>query len=408
MYLYQVTDLLGRLNDTIQERLTAKSISIQDNLHQELLFHKAIAKTLAESLEIAEAIEIGDTDLLFNRSRLFINTDTSYITFINTKGLVLARGHDELRFGDDLYGNPLVKKVLTGSKGSFLGNLEGKIYLLAFHPILKRGRKIVGAVCVGQPLNEVLQKIASHHQVVISVWQQNNLLGASQENLSLTDWDSNSIAFAVNGQNNFQLDVFENNIQQRYHLVKNRNNLLTIFCFVSVTLVLLILYLVRRLLLPVNLLVKNMLSYSTNKELLEVPQPRNEIGDLVRTFQQMSIELDKNKSSIEKFNTELHNEVKQRRKAEKELLIANETLEDNVRKRTSELSDANSKLRQALEEINTLKGILPICCSCKKIRDDEGYWQQVEHYITEHSRATFSHGICPACYEEEMKKIDKL
>lgn len=55
------------------------------------------------------------------------------------------------------------------------------------------------------------------------------------------------------------------------------------------------------------------------------------------------------------------------------------------------------KLENALSEIKTLKGILPICASCKKIRDDEGYWKQIESYISEHSEAEFSHGICPEC-----------
>ncbi|MBP6307295.1 MAG: response regulator transcription factor [Opitutaceae bacterium] len=55
------------------------------------------------------------------------------------------------------------------------------------------------------------------------------------------------------------------------------------------------------------------------------------------------------------------------------------------------------ELRDALEQIKTLRGIVPICSSCKKIRDDKGYWSQVEAYISRHSDATFSHGICPDC-----------
>ncbi|MFO7891241.1 MAG: PAS domain S-box protein [bacterium] len=58
------------------------------------------------------------------------------------------------------------------------------------------------------------------------------------------------------------------------------------------------------------------------------------------------------------------------------------------------------ELQTALAKIKTLKGLLPICASCKKIRDDDGYWQQVETYITNHSEAYFSHGICPECQKE--------
>jgi YesN/AraC family two-component response regulator len=58
------------------------------------------------------------------------------------------------------------------------------------------------------------------------------------------------------------------------------------------------------------------------------------------------------------------------------------------------------ELREAIEKIRTLKGLIPICASCKKIRDDQGYWNQVEVYISEHSEAEFSHGICPDCAEK--------
>lgn len=62
-----------------------------------------------------------------------------------------------------------------------------------------------------------------------------------------------------------------------------------------------------------------------------------------------------------------------------------------------ELEEKNEKLIKATSEIKELQGILPICSSCKKIRDDEGYWHQVENYISQHSHAQFSHGVCPDC-----------
>ncbi len=58
------------------------------------------------------------------------------------------------------------------------------------------------------------------------------------------------------------------------------------------------------------------------------------------------------------------------------------------------------ELRQALDQIKTLQGILPICSSCKKIRDDRGYWNQVEVYISDHTDAEFTHGICPECVKK--------
>ena len=57
-------------------------------------------------------------------------------------------------------------------------------------------------------------------------------------------------------------------------------------------------------------------------------------------------------------------------------------------------------LQKALAEIKQLSGLLPICSGCKKIRDDKGYWNQIEAYISDHSEATFSHGLCPECLKK--------
>jgi PAS domain S-box-containing protein len=63
------------------------------------------------------------------------------------------------------------------------------------------------------------------------------------------------------------------------------------------------------------------------------------------------------------------------------------------KERTALIAD----LQEAMASIKSLKGLLPICASCKKIRDDQGYWSQIEVYISKHSEAEFSHGICPDC-----------
>ena len=66
----------------------------------------------------------------------------------------------------------------------------------------------------------------------------------------------------------------------------------------------------------------------------------------------------------------------------------------------SRLREEKTKLEKAIDEIKKLSGLLPICSSCKKIRDDKGYWKQIESYISDHSEAQFSHGICPECLEK--------
>jgi len=70
-----------------------------------------------------------------------------------------------------------------------------------------------------------------------------------------------------------------------------------------------------------------------------------------------------------------------------------------------QLEEERRRLQQALDEIRTLRGIVPICSYCKKIRDDEGYWSQVEKYVSDHTEAKFSHGICPACLQRELSAM---
>ena len=76
--------------------------------------------------------------------------------------------------------------------------------------------------------------------------------------------------------------------------------------------------------------------------------------------------------------------------AQAELSLHKERLEELVQARTAELHDA-------LARVKTLSGFLPICASCKKVRDDKGYWTQVEEYLRDHSEIEFSHGLCPDC-----------
>ena len=83
--------------------------------------------------------------------------------------------------------------------------------------------------------------------------------------------------------------------------------------------------------------------------------------------------------------------------------------EDALREHEKQQAKLVAELREALAEIKTLKGFIPICAWCKKIRDDEGYWNQLEAYISAHTDAVFSHGLCPECAEKYMAEIrDRL
>jgi len=89
--------------------------------------------------------------------------------------------------------------------------------------------------------------------------------------------------------------------------------------------------------------------------------------------------------------------------AESKLVVANQELAEMA----DELKVQNLELQESLERVKQLHGLIPICASCKKIRDDSGYWHQIETYIAQHSEADFSHGICPECVADLYPELEE-
>lgn len=143
-------------------------------------------------------------------------------------------------------------------------------------------------------------------------------------------------------------------------------------------------YLVYRLVIlePIKKIKNKALSISENEESLgeEISLPvSREFGELASAFNTMSLKLRQQM----------------------------DYLEEKVDERTSELRGSNEQLQEALSKVKLLSGFLPICASCKKIRDDKGYWNQIESYIKDRSEAEFSHGICPECAEKVYSELKK-
>jgi GAF domain-containing protein len=94
----------------------------------------------------------------------------------------------------------------------------------------------------------------------------------------------------------------------------------------------------------------------------------------------------------------------------RELALASEKLMAEIGREAAsgspESIDMAARLQAILNELKVLKGILPICCMCKRIRDEEGYWRNLENFIYDRTGAEFSHGICPKCYPEVVRKLD--
>lgn len=126
----------------------------------------------------------------------------------------------------------------------------------------------------------------------------------------------------------------------------------------------------------------------------EIPvPPGRELAELTRAFNTMSVKL---RNHLD----ELEERVRERTS---DLTDANERLTDEIRQREKTEREKERlilELKEALASVKTLRGLLPICASCKNVRDDKGYWNQIEEYVRDHSNAEFSHSICPSCAEK--------
>lgn len=114
----------------------------------------------------------------------------------------------------------------------------------------------------------------------------------------------------------------------------------------------------------------------------------DDVTDKVRGFSVGGVDYITKPFQIEEVLARVHTHL--------ELRNLQKALED----KNTHLERTNEELRKAAAEIKTLRGILPICSNCKNIRDDKGYWNQIEAYISDHSETEFTHSFCPKCAKE--------
>lgn len=105
----------------------------------------------------------------------------------------------------------------------------------------------------------------------------------------------------------------------------------------------------------------------------------DELEQLVAAFNEMAIKLNATQESLRSANTEL---------------------ESRVQQRTKQLTSSNEELKKALDNVKKLSGLLPMCAWCRKLRQDDGYWTELEKYVQQQAGVKFSHGICPECAEK--------
>ena len=293
-----------------------------------------------------------------------------------------------------------VKGVINTNRG---------LMLISSRPILNSENEgpVRGSLIMGKFLNDHLLKTfadQTHVDFSIIPVQTNSLSDSSSEILEgLSNEEPHFTTFGADGA----LDTytaFSDIKDQKAFLIKSSlprkisaRGILTIqfaiyFTFAAGFVVLLVMLLLLQLtvLRPLSKLTDHTLSVGETGDLSAriTLKQKDEIGTLANELNKMLAQLEKKTGELEFANTSLKDEIAERRRIEKDL---QKTIAD---------------LEKALHEIKTLRGILPICASCKNVRDDKGYWRQIESYISSHSSAEFSHSICPECAKKLYPDMD--
>ncbi len=272
--------------------------------------------------------------------------------------------------------------------------------LISSRPILTSQSEgpIRGSIIVGKFLTDkIIKKLVEQTRVSLRIWE------ASSDSIPKAD---KKVLQQITMNNPFvikELDEDHLNAYTTFPDIQGANALLMrvslprniraegtaalwmamISLLTAIIIVLIVLWglLERTVLVPINKLTDHAKLINRNNDYsirINMPQT-DEIGNLAKTLDGMVIQIDEPTTILARTNEELNTEISSREKVNnerKQLII---------------------ELQQALTEVKTLSGLLPICASCKNIRDDKGYWQRIEAYIRDHSEVEISHSICPGC-----------
>ncbi len=293
IFMHQVNTLLNRLDSTVQEQIQDKAEFAKMHFESALKHTGKIARILATSSEIAEAVEIGDSSQCFVRSSLFIDDEVDYIVFTDTDGIVISRGHEEFSFGDRLLDESMVKSALAGNPNSVITPFENGTYLISFVPVLKFEETIVGMVAVGISVDKAfLNALFKDPKISFRITHNGNEIIKTFNEKSAVQWDSIAFDYIVNKDSRFQITLLVDNRLERANLVKLKNDFMLytgIFCFL---LAIGLTYFIRRMIAPLKTLVTEMQNFPSGSQEAYTPlMSHNAIGELSRAFSKMIVQL---------------------------------------------------------------------------------------------------------------------
>lgn len=301
IYLYQIESLLERLEQGISVRQMQTSANVREAANRALRNKGRLARLFAREQDIMDALQAGDSDMLFRRTKAVLGPEMDFITFIDADGIVIARGRDEFAFGDSLLENPLVKEALQGKEVQGLASFDGVICLVHVQPVRLFDVKVIGALAVGVSLEGFLREYANDYVgVQFTAFMGNEVLTRTAPYHAVEGWDSLEFSEPLVNGGNVTLRLHENLVVERQQLQDLRRDMLGLASGLALILGLALAFFARRLARPINALVKAMRAYPRSSgELERIPVQANEIGQLTKAFQAMTRELEAKQQSLE-------------------------------------------------------------------------------------------------------------
>lgn len=381
--VFRIHQVVHHYELALKNNYEVKAKGVADAVKRTIDQMAVAVNVLSESEEISSSLQRADNNVLFDISSRFIGpVDT--IVFADVNGTVISRAPDEYRFGDDISSKPYFKS--TFKKGGYLGwlKIDGKDTLVMSKPIKKYDDIYVGLVCAGIRITkDFLRSFSDDPDVLIELVQGDikMLSFDHREKIVYSQFFKEIINTTQKPLINLTVQFEEDTSFSE--LLNIRKSLYLISLPIALFLVIILVFLLNQQLKPYSMIVEHVLNYANKK---------TSAKDLKENL------MDMNHASIgdsAKINSAL---IK--------MLDVIETNFKKIQQYNLELDQTNRKLEKSLKEVKTLSGLLPICSHCKKIRDDKGYWTQIESYIHEHSEAKFSHGICQECAKKYYPDFD--
>ena len=374
-------NLQNEFSHDVERHLDGVQELFEKQIESETELLSTILEMVAKDERLQKAWETKDRNFLLQLSTPLLKemgakNRITHFYFHNPDRTNFLRVYDPDRFGDVVNRFTLREAVRTGqnSAGIELGKL-GTLTLRVVHPWQIKG-KIVGYIEMGEEIDHIIEKLHNILDVELYISIYKNFLKEENWKAGMrlfnrqNDWDFSPYAVIVSQSiNNVpkSLNVF---------LEKGEHDYMEMATDLKLSI--------------------NQLNYRVGVVPLFDAGER-EIGDMIILY-----DVTEHLSSFKKtillivsysasaglllfiiFSVFLG-------KLESQIIDYQNNLEQIVKDRTRELTDA-------LSEIKTLRGIIPICSNCKQIRNDEGIWSKIEKYISDHSEAKFTHGICPKC-----------